>query len=317
MAAAGRMWVVAPVYRDVESFLRLRPRLVEQAAGLPNGGLVPSFVVVDDTAGLDPEMAQLAGLADVTVLAPPFNLGHQRALVFGLRAIAGQVAATDVVLTIDADGEDRPEDLPRLLAPLLSAPPEARLLVLARRTRRQETLPFKLLYAGFKIFFRSLTGLLVNTGNFAAYRGWLLARAVFHPHFDLCYSSTLLSLGLPTVFVPCEKGPRYCGRSRMGYFKLIVHGVRMLMPFIDRIAVRALVAFSGTVALGALLAILALAGTVLSGSAVPVWTLYAMLLALLLMVSFVAVANLIVLFTVFTQSRGFALAGLERENGPV
>ena len=43
------------------------------------------FVVVDDSAGTDHEVAQLAAHPDVTVLTPPFGLGHQRAIVYGLR----------------------------------------------------------------------------------------------------------------------------------------------------------------------------------------------------------------------------------------
>ena len=53
--------------------------------------------------------------AHVTVLQPPFNLGHQRALVYALRKALPQIADEDAVVTLDADGEDRPEDLPRLL----------------------------------------------------------------------------------------------------------------------------------------------------------------------------------------------------------
>ena len=34
------------------------------------------------------------------------------------------------------------------------------------------------------------------------------------------------------------------GRSRMSYSKLIRHGVSMLMPYLDRIAIRALISFS-------------------------------------------------------------------------
>ena len=270
------------------------------------------FVVIDDTGGLDPAILELEALADTVVLTPPFNLGHQRAIVFGLRSLSGPVADEDVVVTVDADGEDRPEDLGRLLRPLLEAPSGARRLSLARRTKRRETVPFKLLYLGFRIFFRSLTGLLVSTGNYAAYRGWLLSRVVFHPHFDLCYSSTLLSLGLPTELVPCERGVRYAGRSRMGYFKLLVHGVRMLMPFIDRIAIRACIAFSLVMGLALALFLAVGVGAVLTGRSLPTWSTPLLLAALILIASFVALTNLVVLFTVFSQSQGVSLGSLDR-----
>ena len=79
------------------------------------------FVVIDDTAGQDPDVAPLGQLGDVIVLQPPFNLGHQRGIVYALRKMLPQIADEDAVVTMDADGEDRPEDLPRLLAALAKA----------------------------------------------------------------------------------------------------------------------------------------------------------------------------------------------------
>ena len=116
-----RLWVVSPSYRDVPSFLMLREQVLEAAAGAPGMGNTPaSFVVVDDTAGRDPEVEALRCLPDTRVVEPPFNLGHQRAIVFALRKLGPCLADDDAVVTIDSDGEDRPEDLPRLLAALVA-----------------------------------------------------------------------------------------------------------------------------------------------------------------------------------------------------
>src|SRR5690242_17958467 len=106
-----RLWVVTPVYRDVPSFLTLRERLRAVV-----GDRETWFVVADDSGGLDPQIAELDALPDVLVVDEPFNLGHQRALVFALRKLLPHIADEDVVLTLDADGEDQPEDVPRLFA---------------------------------------------------------------------------------------------------------------------------------------------------------------------------------------------------------
>ena len=79
--------------------------------------------------------------------------------------------------------------------------------------------------------------------------------------------------------------------------------------------VLALVAFSLVAGLGVVLAGVAGLATILSGAAPPAWAVYALLVALLLVACFGAVANLIVLFTVFTQSQGFSLSGLDRGPG--
>ncbi len=310
-AIAYRCWFVSPVYEDVESYLVLRQRLLEVVAR--DGRLDPAavqFVVVDDTAGLDPEMERLRDLPDATIIEPPFNLGHQRAIVYALRTIAPELDDEDIVVTLDADGEDRPEDLPRLLSALLDDGGNLRTVALALRTHRRESLPFKVLYFFFRLGFRALTGVFVRTGNYAAYRGWVARRILRHPYFDLSYSATLVNLKLPTELVPCARGRRYAGRSRMTYRSLIMHGLGMLMPFTDKIAVRALMAFSVTLGVTAVLAVAVVAVKLVTSEAIPGWATYTLLLLAIL--SFIALGNFVLLFTVFSQSRGSALANLEQ-----
>src|SRR5690606_17267546 len=50
-----------------------------------------------------------------------------------------------------------------------------------------------------------------------------------------------LALERSPILVPCARGQRTAGRSRMGSLALLMHGVRMMMPLADRIAVRSLV----------------------------------------------------------------------------
>lgn len=302
-------WVFTPVYRDVRSFRILRERLLEEL----NGATAPvgevRFVAIDDTAGQDPEVASLVELGDVTVLQPPFNLGHQRALVYALRKALPRIADEDAVVTLDADGEDRPEDLPRLLAALTGRPAAERRVVLALRTKRRESVGFKVLYRGFRLLFRSLTGATVRSGNFAAMPGSIVKRALLHPTFDLSYSSAILALDLPVEYVPCERGERYEGRSKMTYGKLAMHGLRMLMPFTDRIAIRALAAFVFFGVLGALLAFVVICLKLFTSSSIPGWTSYIALGALI--VSLVALGNFVSLFVLFSQTRAVSLASIE------
>jgi hypothetical protein len=133
-----------------------------------------------------------------------------------------------------------------------------------------------------------------------------------HPYFDLCYSSTLVSLDMNVVPVPCPRGSRYAGQSRMNMLRLFMHGIRMLMPFTDRIAARALTAFSVMFGLGITLSAVVVAIRLFTAAAIPGWAT-ATLLGLLIL-SFIALGNFIVLFAVFSHSRGISLANLEAWN---
>jgi hypothetical protein len=299
-------WIVTPVYRDVDSFEILRERLLEE---LGADAAEARFVVIDDTAGQDEEIERLAPFDDVTVLRPPFNLGHQRAIVYALRKILPRVGDDDAIVTLDADGEDQPSDLPRLLAPLRDGGRLHRKVVLALRTKRRESIGFKVFYRLFRLLFRSLTGTTVRSGNFAAMPGSIAKRALLHPTFDLAYSSAILALDLPVEYVPCERGERYKGRSKTTYGRLAMHGLRMLMPFTDRIAIRALGAFVFFGIFGALLAFVVVCLKLFTTSAIPGWTSYIALGSLI--VSLVALGNFVSLFVLFSQTRAVSLANIE------
>jgi glycosyltransferase involved in cell wall biosynthesis len=301
-------WIVTPVYRDTASFRILRERLLEELAADSGAGQV-RFVVIDDTAGQDPEVEALRQLPDVVALQPPFNLGHQRGIVYALRKMLPHLADEDAVVTMDADGEDRPEDLPRLLAALREGEGAGSKVVLALRTKRHEPLAFKALYRGFKLLFRALTGATVRTGNYAVMPGSVARRAILHPTFDLAYSSTILALDMPIEYVPCERGRRYQGESKMTYGKLAMHGLRMLMPFTDRIAIRALAAFVFFGLVGATLVAVVLFLKLFTSSSIPGWTSYIALGALI--VSLVALGNFVSLFVLFSQTRAVSLANVE------
>ena len=258
------IWIVSPMLNDTTAYTQLHREVREALANV--GAPAARFLVVDDSAGTDPEVASLAAFDDIEVLTPPFNLGHQRGIVYGLRHLAPDLADDDVVITMDSDGEDQPSDVPRLLQALES--PGA-VLVLAERTKRSEPLSFRALYVVFRLFFRLLTGTTVLSGNFAGQRAASLKATINHPSFDLCYSSTLLALRRPTATVPCARGSRFAGQSRMNTHSLIGHGIRMLLPFLERIAARmlvmtavALVAFAAVLITGATGALAVAPGTV-------------------------------------------------------
>jgi hypothetical protein len=297
-----RLWVVCPMLRDTESYRRLHDEVVVACRDDDQVGTL-RFVVVDDSAGTDPDVGQLAAYPDVTVLTPPFGLGHQRAIVYGLRYITPEVGPDDVVVTMDSDGEDQPADLPRLVRVLRSSDVT---LVLAQRTKRSEPLGFRAMYVCFRLVFRVLTGRTIRSGNFAAQRGPSMVSMIDHPSFDLCYSATLLALRRSTATVPCARGHRFAGMSRMNRYALVAHGMRMLLPFSENIAVRMLVLAAA--AFGGLATFLVLLATNVIGHPLTAPVLAPCIaLAVLFLAAFTA---FVVLFSGFSQASAIAMKGV-------
>ena len=107
--------VVIPVYNEVESLAILHEEL---RAAVRAGGLDAEFIFVDD-GSTDGSWKVITDLAtqDPRVRGVRFrrNFGKAAALTAGVRAARG-----DVILTMDADLQDDPKEIPRFLAELAS-----------------------------------------------------------------------------------------------------------------------------------------------------------------------------------------------------
>jgi hypothetical protein len=237
------------------------------------------------------------------VLTPPFGLGHQRAIVYGLRYMTPELGPDDVVVTMDSDGEDQPSDLPRLVEELRTT---GAALVLAQRTKRSEPLGFRAMYVCFRLVFRLLTGRTIRSGNFAAQRATSLVATIDHPSFDLCYSATLLALKRSTATVPCARGVRFAGTSRMNRYALVAHGMRMLLPFSENIAVRMLV-LAATAFAGLTVFLVLLATNVIGLPLTAPVLAPCIALAVVFLAAFTA---FVVLFSGFSQASAIAMKGV-------
>ncbi len=293
------IWIVCPCFFDATSFSHTSEEVAKELAKhFPE--LSVKFLLIDDSAGADPELEGIRISSGLSTVRMPYNMGHQGAIVFALRLLGRDISEKDLIVTMDADGEDRPVDVPALIAKMLEKSPAPLHAVLAWRTYRRETLPFKIGYFCFRMVFGLLTGRVVKNGNFACFRGSFLKELIFHPHFDHCFSSTFLSLPLNVALVPLPRGIRSFGKSKMNYLSLVSHGIRMLMPFSEKIAIRG-------VLLTAFLAFAGGVGVLLTLALFPQATLMAILI-FFTGISFLGMFCL--LFATFSQAKAASLSRL-------
>lgn len=259
-----------------------------------------SFLVLDDSQGADLELVELAeSRDDLEVWQPASRLGHQRANIAAIRALGSRVADYQAVVTMDADGEDSPEDVPRLLAPILNADAD---VVLAQRGKRSVGNSFRFGYLMYKALFRLLTGLSITSGNFAATRGswWpLVASAGI---WDLHFAGALASSQGRVERVLCDRRKRRDGKSRMGGAAgLVAYGLGFALPYSMRIAVRAayLTAFAGLVAVALTLTVVLL--RLFTQTSTPGWTTTVIVGAALVFLGSLSVLTISLVLSAVTQ----------------
>lgn len=279
--------IVMPCLDDWESVRLLLPRL---DAALSSHGLRGHVVLVDDGSRTrcpdDLAAGGYAALTQVDVLVLLRNLGHQRAICValchvvtdrGLQQCAG-------VVVMDADGEDDPSDVPRLIAQLEREGCAA--AVFARRARRSEGFLFRMFYGLYRMLHRLLTGIPVRIGNFSVLPMPLAKRLTVVSELWNHYAAAAVHARIPMVMLPTTRASRLVGASRMNFVSLVSHGMGAMSVFADRIGVRALAVSAALVILFAIGMVMAVGIRYFTTLAIPGWATTAVgILAILLMQS--------------------------------
>lgn len=254
MSSAPRhnLVIVTPVYEDDEASSQL---FRELAAEL---GRQVFVVAVDDGSVKQPvgvACISEAGL-DGVLIKLKRNVGHQRAIAIGLSHVADCLGNAHRIVVMDADGEDAPGSVSRLLKTLESDEVD---VAVAQRKKRAESLWFRTLYLAYKGIFQLLTGRKMDFGNFMALKAPAVRRLVAMQELWVHVAACVLTSKLRVAACPLDRGMRYAGRSKMGLSGLVLHGFKGLMVFAEDVLVRVGMACALVAALsivGALAAVL-------------------------------------------------------------
>ena len=278
--------ILTPVYNDWEV---VRLLLAEIDAALAAAGEQAAVVVVNDGSQQPADLAGLSfvGIRSLSLLQLRRNLGHQRAIAVGLAYVEANVPCAAVVV-MDADGEDRPQDVVRLLVAARQQSSDK--IVFALRERRSEGVLFRVFYAIYRFIFQVLTGQTIRVGNFSLIPYSLLRRLVAVSEIWNHYASAVQRARLPCVYVPTNRGKRLAGRSTMNFVSLVTHGMSAISVHAETIGSRMLVLavlFGAAIllAMGAVVAV-----RLLTDLAIPGWATYAfgLLFLMLMQTTFIA-----------------------------
>jgi hypothetical protein len=235
-----RILITMPVYEDWPSAMELCERI--DNIFREQESFHVRILLVDDGSTLTacPETLHFRPVAveSVSLLSLRRNLGHQRAIAIALAHIQ-QKWQGDAVVVMDADGEDRPEDIPLLLKAMSNAArPTA---VFAERGKRLENALFRTFYNAYRALHRVLTGRDIRFGNFSVLPWRDLDTLVLFPEMWNHYAATFLKSRLPYVRVRCDRAKRKAGESHMNYVSLLIHGMSALFANQEVVGTRLLV----------------------------------------------------------------------------
>lgn len=245
--ANTKLQILIPVYNDWQC---LRILINEITDKVKNNSIESiNFVVVNDKSN------QLADTdvdnQNIEIINLNRNVGHQKAISIGMSYIA-ENKDFDAIVVMDSDGEDKPEDIVRLIE---KYDEDRSKIVFATRKTRQEGSLFKIFYKLYKFSYYILTGKKISFGNFCIIPKVCLKNLVQFPEISNHFAAAVIKSKIPFVRIPTNRGKRYVGKSRMTLVSLVLHGLNAITVQIDTVAVRLLI-------VTLLLVILAVAGIV-------------------------------------------------------
>ncbi len=230
--------ILIPLFNDWKSVSRL---LNEIDLEVKNWDVDVSIVIVNDAStekrsGLEFNFKKIKA---VKILNMKKNTVHQRCIATGLKYICKNEDFERVII-MDADGEDRPEELNTFFE---KAKEHVNMTITGNRFKRSEGIIFKILYEVHKLLTLIFTGKLIKFGNFSCLPKNHAEQLIQKPYLWNSYSSSVVKAIKDRTFIPSIRGLRYVLPSKMNFTALIFHSLAIISVFRSLVIMRSIIFF--------------------------------------------------------------------------
>ena len=178
-------------------------------------------------------------IKSVKILNMKKNTVHQRCIAVGLKYICKN-EDFDRVIVMDADGEDRPEELNDFFNKAQENP---NMTITGNRFKRSEGIIFKFLYEVHKLLTLVFTGKLIKFGNFSSLPKIHVDQLIQKSYLWNSYSSSIVKTINDRTFIPSIRGLRYVLPSKMNFTALIFHSLAIISVFRNWVIIRSVILF--------------------------------------------------------------------------
>jgi dolichol-phosphate mannosyltransferase len=200
--------IVVPVHNESGAAAPLAREIAQAFAGRAH-----EIIFVDD-ASKDSTLAELRALTSdlptLRVLAHGANAGQSRAVRTGVLAARGAI-----VVTLDGDGQNPPEDAPKLADALIAAPPQVALVGGVRQKRQDSEAKLWASRWANRIRKRLLGDDADDTGcGLKAFRRDIFLRLPYFDHVHRYLPALMIREGYENRYLPVGHRHRETGQSK-------------------------------------------------------------------------------------------------------
>ena len=230
--------ILIPLYNDWKSASKLLKEIDLQTS---SWNVDLSVVIINDasTEKISSLESKFKKIKSVKILNMKENRVHQRCIATGLKYICKN-ENFDRVIVMDADGEDRPEELSDFFKKAQENP---NMTITGNRFKRSEGFVFKFLYEIHKLLTFLFTGKLIKFGNFTCLPKHHAEQLIQKPYLWNSYSSSIVRTISDRISIPSVRGVRYVLPSKMNFTALIFHSFAIISVFRKIVIIRSTVFF--------------------------------------------------------------------------
>ncbi len=225
--------IITPVYNDWESFTKLIDEINKSISSFKDISF-KLIVINDGSKEKAPHIKLPPHIQTIEVLNMKINQGHAICLANGIKHALNNYEFDNLIL-MDADGEDRPEEIFDLIKESEKLKDTS---IVAKRVKRSEGPIFKMFYFFHKLLTLIFTGKLMNFGNYSLITKKDAQIIIKDPTIVNTFCATLKNKITKLGGINCIRGRRYFGPSKMPLFKLIIHSFSIIAVFKMNVFIR-------------------------------------------------------------------------------
>ncbi len=228
--------ILIPLYNDWKSVSKVLNDIDLQ---ISNWDADVSVVIINDasTEKRSGISENYKNIKSIKIINMKKNRVHQRCIAAGLKYIYKN-DNFDRVIIMDADGEDRPEELNDLFKKANENPNKT---ITGNRFKRSESFLFRICYVIHKILTVVFTGKLIKFGNFTCLPREHVELLINKAYLWNTYSSSVFRTINDRTSIQVVRGTRHFGPSKMNFFSLIHHSLTIISVFLKEVIIRSVI----------------------------------------------------------------------------
>tara|TARA_Y100000590_G_scaffold1460_1_gene1825 strand:+ start:3662 stop:4549 length:888 start_codon:yes stop_codon:yes gene_type:complete len=225
--------ILIPLFNDWKSVGKLLQEIDSQTK---NWDSDVSVIIINDASTEEKSSLEKKynKIKSVKILNMKKNQVHQRCIATGLMYVS-QNEDFDYVIVMDADGEDRPEELNDFLKKSHENPNKT---ITGNRFKRSEGIIFRVLYEIHKLLTLLFAGKLIKFGNFTCLPKDHVKELIKKSYLWNSYSSSVVKTINDRTFIPSIRGVRYVLPSKMNFSALVYHSLTIISVFKKTVIIR-------------------------------------------------------------------------------